>query len=246
MFWNLGCWEMTWKAGRPTWPRADVLVAVDAGGEGFFGVVEVPDFDVFEADDLVELLEDGVGGVGGGDVVTGGEDVAGVDADGDAVIVFDGLAHFGEVFEGAAEAGTLAGGGFEADGDLSVFLLVEDLVEGGGDAGDAALFAGAAVGAGVDDEVGDAEVVAAFHFVGEGGDGFLPEAVVDGGEIDEVGGVGDDVVEVEAVGVGAEEFDGGGVEGFGGPLLLVFGEDLDGLEVELFGGEEGVFHSAGD
>ena len=212
---------------------------------------------------MVHLGEDVAGGGFGGDVVAGGEDVAGVDADADAVVVVDAAAHRGEVVEGAAEAGALAGGGFQADGHLAVFFLVKDEVHGVDDAGDAAGFAGAAVGTGVGDEVGDAELVATAHFFTKGGDAFFPQDGVGGGEVDEVGVVGDDFLEAEAFGVGAEGGDGGFGEGFGGPLLLVFGgewscygfktprlrrlgKDLHSIDLQPFRGKKSVVHAPSD
>ena len=53
-------------------------------------------------------------------------------------------------------------------------------------------------------------------------------------------------VEFQAVAMGSPLLNGHGIERFDGPLLLIFGEDLNGAHAEGFGGKEGVVHAAGD
>jgi hypothetical protein len=82
----------------------------------------------------------------------------------------------------------------------------------------------------------NAQFVAALHFDAERIDRFGPHGVVDGGKVDQVRIVGDDfVLEAKALGMVAEIADSIGGERFGGPLLLVFGEDLDAVEAEALG-----------
>jgi hypothetical protein len=108
------------------------------------------------------------------------------------------------------------------------------------------LFAFAHVGAGVGDEVGDLQDDATGEFLDEELDALLPHDGVGGGEVDQVAVVADGLGELQALAVGLPVIDGGSIEGFALPLLLVLGEDLDGVEVELFGREEGVVEAAGD
>ena len=46
--------------------------------------------------------------------------------------------------------------------------------------------------------------------------------------------------------MGGPIVDGGLLEGFAFPLLLVFGEDLNGVHAEGFGAEQRVVYAAGD
>src|ERR1041384_4003362 len=64
---------------------ADLLVAVDAAAARLHRVVQVKGARLFDAQQLVEAGESLVVAPVAGDVVSGGEDVAGVEADGDAL-----------------------------------------------------------------------------------------------------------------------------------------------------------------
>ena len=134
---------------------ADVLVAVEVAAEFALAVVGVDDVDVLEAEEAVGFGQ-GFSEAGfGGDVVTGGEGVAGVEAEADGEVCEFGreLAHDVEFFELAAELGSAAGGVFEQQCE---FARVEAL-RGFGDTFDDfvdALFDGLAfVVAGVGDQV---------------------------------------------------------------------------------------------
>ena len=177
--------------------------------------------------------------------------MAGVDADGEAVgetgdassSAEDGVTRCSKP---VAEGGALAGGVLKADGDAALGLILQDADHAGNHAVDAGFFAGADVGAGVGDKVGDAQFVASPHFLGKSSDGFFPQLVPGRCQVDEVRPVGDDVGKTQSLGMVTELADNGGVEGIGVPLLLVLGEDLDGVHAVGFGGEEGMVHAAGD
>src|SRR5687768_231607 len=144
---------------------ADVVVAIDAAAEFFFRVVEVPDLDALDADRLFDVLHER-GILAAAEVVAGGEEVGGVEADGEALRLLHHLDDLGEVFELAAEATALAGGDLQAGDDIA-FDLIVNAVEGLRDALEAFLFAFAHVGARVGDEVGDFQDDAAGEFLDE-------------------------------------------------------------------------------
>ena len=83
--------------------------------EPLLRIVDVKGLELFETDDPVEFVESPPVPFFGGDVVAGGEDMAGVEADGKTVgeggAVDDGL----QVLEPVADIGPLAGGGFQED-----------------------------------------------------------------------------------------------------------------------------------
>jgi hypothetical protein len=135
--------------------EADVLVSVGAAVARGFGIVEVPDAELMDVEEGFEFLEGLVEALRGGEVVTGGEEVCGVEADGESLGLFDGVDDFLEVFESPAEGGALSGGDFEAGDGFESWEVVVDLVEGLGDALDAQGFSVAEVSAGVSDEVLD-------------------------------------------------------------------------------------------
>ena len=68
MFGQAGIGAEDAEGGQADAAATDVFVAVDAGVEGFFGVVEVPGFDPREAA-MTGAVGIGVGGVGGEGVV---------------------------------------------------------------------------------------------------------------------------------------------------------------------------------
>ncbi len=82
----------------------DVLVPVDTRAERLLRVVEVEGTDVIEADEALDLSRQPLVAVTGPDVVAGGKDVAGVDADADALAVVEAVEDRSELFDRAAEA----------------------------------------------------------------------------------------------------------------------------------------------
>src|SRR5437870_125454 len=86
---------------------ADVLVPVDVRAKRLLRVVEVERADPGDSDVPLDLFGRALPAAARADVVAGGEDVAGVDADADALPVVDELDDLPELLERAAEAGAL-------------------------------------------------------------------------------------------------------------------------------------------
>jgi hypothetical protein len=224
---------------------ADVVVAVYSAAEFLLGIVEVEDLDAIKADGGFDLLDE-LGVFSAAKVVAGGEEVGGVEADGEAVGVFGEVDDGGEVFEAVAQAGALASGDFQARDHLAFADADVNKIKGGGDAFETGFFSTTDVSTGVRDEIGDAQEGAAGEFFDEEVDALLPEGVVGGGEVDQVAVVADGLGEAEARTVGFPGVDNVGLERLGFPLLLVLGEDLCRVEAETLGVEQSVVHATGD
>src|SRR5207253_1301744 len=98
------------EAGVADLAEADVGVAVDARIERGFAVVEVPGADFFHADVFAGQGDHALVAGARANVVTGGEDVARVDADADALRLLHRGDDLAELFKRAAETGALTGG----------------------------------------------------------------------------------------------------------------------------------------
>ncbi len=237
---------MLWRVAADL-AQADVLVTVQVTGVCAFAVVDVPDFEVLDAALLVELIERGFRRCFGRHVVARDVEVAGVEAERDAVglggALDDGLAQPGEVSEVATDVAARAGGAFEAADGFEALGALEEFLVRIGDAGHALVERPAHERPGVMNEEGDRELLAAFNFDGHEVNGLCKEFVLDAGEVDEIAGVADDAgVPVEAFEFGVPVADHCFIEGFHFPLLLVFSEDLDGVEAQEFGLEERASH----
>src|SRR5262249_18537956 len=141
--------------------------------------------------------------------------------------VADGAQDVAEMLEAVAHAASLAGGGFQQDPHPCLFGEVECFIEGGGDCGDAGRFPFAAVGSRVEDEVADAERVAAEDLISESFDGLAAEIEGRGCQVDQVGRVRDDVRKPRAAGSAAELPGLGFLDRLADPAVVVLGEDLD-------------------
>src|SRR5256885_4362452 len=103
------------EGNRADLALADVLVPVDPGSERFHRIVEVEGVDGFDPQHLVESFESRCQAFRGGDVVAGGEHVAGVQAHRDPVRTPAEVADGTQLLEAASQAGPLASGRFEQD-----------------------------------------------------------------------------------------------------------------------------------
>ena len=99
-------------------PLADGFMAVLEGGERRHAVVQVDGVQAFQAQHGVELFQHGVQAVD--DVVPGGINVAGVQADAQLFFQVHALNDGGQFFKGLAELASLAGHGFQQNGGFLV------------------------------------------------------------------------------------------------------------------------------
>ena len=145
--------------------------------------------DVLDADVLQHVVDGALVRVVVAQLVSGREDVAGVEADADPLFVVHEPDHLPELFERAADATPLAGCGLEQRhhamiGDEGVHLIQRsrDLVDARGGAR-------TEVRAGVEDDGVGAETLGTIQLVGHGGDRLLEKQRVRGGQVDQIGRV---------------------------------------------------------
>ena len=228
-------------------PKADVLVAVEAGAEGGAGIVGVNEVDVGEAEQLVGAAEGGAEAGRAGDIEAGGEEVAGVEAEADGEFgerageIADGP----ELFKAAAELTAGAGGVFEEDGETGGGEAAGGVAEAEGKGGDALLDGLAAVAAGVDNQVLGADGGGALDLGAEAGDGAGADEGIEGGEVDEIVDVDGERAEVVALADFLQQADLAGVGRACAPHARAGGEDLEGVGAELDGLEGRLFEGTG-
>ena len=76
---------------------ADAGVAIDAGAEIGFGVVEVEGEDLVEADEGIDFRDGGLPTLGSADIVSGLEKMGGIETEAEAFGALDAVVDFGEV-----------------------------------------------------------------------------------------------------------------------------------------------------
>ena len=174
---------------------ADVRVSVDLRGEIGFGIVQVERDDLVETDQRIELAHSLVPAFGCAYVVTGGEKVGRVEADGEAFHVANAFKNGGEMLESIAEATSLAGGVFERDPDFGSASDREYFVETANDLLDAFSFASAEMGARVHDNERQAERVSKFDFLHQRLQGLSAIVRISRSEVDQVSRMSENAVE---------------------------------------------------
>src|SRR5205807_5496277 len=174
------------EAQGPDLSLADLLVAVHARAERFHAVVEVESPQPFDAQYFIELLERFVISAVRRNVVSGREDVAGVEADGDAIRTLAALADRAQLLESPTQRIALTGGRLQQH-QAGPAMAREDAVEGIGDGAQPPLRLGAR--ARMHDQVGRSDQIAALQLVEEGSDRLLPQFPCDAAQIDEIAGV---------------------------------------------------------
>src|SRR5256885_1288237 len=174
------------EGNRTDLALADVLVTVDAGSERFHRIVEVEGVDGSDPQHLVECFEGRRQALLRGDVVAGGEYVAGVQAHRDPLRAPAEVANRTQLFEASSQTRPLAGGGFEQD-LASAFVGGEDAVQGLRDVAQALLAIG--IRARMQDQGRKPEQIRAGKLVGECSDGLLAQVAGPRTEVHEVAGV---------------------------------------------------------
>src|SRR3954465_6551273 len=167
----------------PDGALADVRVTVDTRSERLHRIIEVGGADGPHPEYPVELFESGLITAVGRDVVAGGEDVAGVEADGDAIRGAARVAYRPQLLKSAAHAGALASRGLEKD-LAGTPVGGEHLVESGGDVADSLRVV--RVRAGMHDERRNPEQIGPFELVDEGGYRLVAQIAFIATQVDQV------------------------------------------------------------
>jgi hypothetical protein len=204
-------------------------VPVAPAAQAELRVVQVDRPHAREADPALQLVERLLVPCGCRHVVARRVEVARVEADPHALGTANGSQDLLDVLEAVAEVRALAGGHLEERHHVEAGRALEDVVEAAGDGGEPRLLPRPHVGAGMEDEVADAEGVAARH-VGEEGGAAPPQRGGEGAaEVDEIGAVGEHDADAARREGGPEGRGLALAHGPGLPLELAAREDLDRL-----------------
>ena len=151
-----------------------------------------------------------------------------------------------EMLEAIAQVCALAGGRLQVDRHAQARGAAVNFVEGPGDSCQTGFLTLTHVRAGMNDQVGDAKQAAALDLDGHRVDRFLPQRVVGTSQIDEIRGMGDRVDDSRLVQGESKGRDMLGRERRGIPLVVVLGEELNGLEVHGMRGPDRAVASSRD
>ena len=223
---------------------ANMGMSIHAAAEGHFAVVEVKDFEFFQADGAFKIVQHGVGAAGRGDVVSGGQHVARIQAHAKTLRPRNAPENTGNMRKGITQTGTLARRGFHADGYAGAGVVLQDLIVSGNNFFQPDILALANMGARMRHQAGDAQVIAALHLMTERRNGLVAQRRIGGSQIDQVTIVRHDLRKAQARGMLPERGYRLGLQRLGVPLLLFLGEDLHCGAAEFLGFQQGQVHAA--
>ena len=152
------------------------------------------------------------------------------------------------MLEAIAQVGALAGGRLQVDRHVQApFVRRSTSIEGPGNPrDDPLLFALAHVGAGMDDQVGDPQQLAALDLDGHRVDRLLPEGLVGTGQVDQVRRVSHRVDDSRLGEGQSKRRDVLGRERRRVPLIVILREELNRLEPDRLSGRDRTIATAGD
>ena len=225
---------------------SNVLVTINTGAERSFAVVQVERLQPFRADLLVELPHRRPIVLRCSQGISGGEHVAGVETDSQAVRIFDAGEDFGEMLKPPPQVGSLPGRRFEEQLGFCPWDLAMDLVQATDNRACARLFTACRVRAWMHHESLQSQGIGSLQLDHHRVDRLLPERLVRAGEIDQIRIVPD---RVPHSGTGKCRFEC--VDLFGRqllrpPLIVVLGEDLQAFTGRLFASFDRLFKAAGN
>lgn len=116
------------KAGEANTALTDMLMPIYPAAKLFFGVIEVKEVQVGETDFPVKLLHGLLVPLCSADIITGSENVAGIQADTDLIGKPGPASDEAELTETASQPGPLPGGGFHQNHGIR-FCLVDRFVK---------------------------------------------------------------------------------------------------------------------
>jgi hypothetical protein len=200
---------------------------VDARSSRLLRVVDVDRVEVSEADGSLEIIQGLRVTFRRDEIVTGGVHVAGVEAHPQPPPSAGCRENVAQMLEAVTDRRSLAGGRLEQDPDAPGAGASEGFIERRRDASDAGRFAFSAVRARVQDEIADAQTLAAADLIGESRDRLPPQRLEGRSEVDQIRGVGGDVSEGRSSGRAAEVPDFGRGDLLADPTAVVLDEDLE-------------------
>src|SRR5437870_762611 len=167
-------------------PPADVLVAVELRSEVAHGIVQMERADPTHSDGLIDRAEQRIVAVPRSEVVPGGEGVAGVDANPEAIRMRGALHHFGELLEPIADDGAGARRVLEDREDIRGVRVLETPVQTRRDHLDGVGLASPHVGSRVEDDVPDSQELGPVELLHERNAAVRERVVVRSREVDQI------------------------------------------------------------
>ena len=217
-----------------------MVVPIDPRIEIRLRVVQVKRQHLLQADHLPDLGDRGVPALGRADVVAGGEEVRGVQANTEPLRLLDAPENIGEVADAVSKAGALPGGVLERDSHRRFFRGTKDAIERLGDALHAPVVALAKVRAGMQHEERHAERCGNLDLPRERLDRLVAVVAVRPGEVNEIAGVAKHRSYVALGQLGPESFSVFRLWGLAEPLHVAFDENLCALAVNRAGSLDGL------
>src|SRR5205807_34813 len=129
------------KSVETDFPLTNVFMSIHARVARGFGIVHMNGGQALETDHAIELTKRFLDRSFSADVVTGSEDVCGVEADANSLGLSHVLDDVGDLLKRATEARTLSGGGLERDPRFDLLNFPENLVDRSGDFLESGFFA---------------------------------------------------------------------------------------------------------
>ena len=222
-----------------------MLVAIDAAAERPLRVVQVKHLQPIEADQPLELPEGGRVAAGRADVVAGGEQMAGVEADADPAVAVGLRDDRCELLERGPERRALPGGLLEQNHRLAAAPRAQQLEERRGDEREAIGLVARGIASRVQDDAEQAERFGAIDLVAHRLDRHPAQRRQRGGEVDQVAAVRHDGVDAGRRHLRPELADLVGRQRAAAPLARVLGEDLQRLAAVRHGALHGPRQPAG-
>ncbi len=233
------------ETGEGDSPCSDVGVPILARAELADRVVQVHSADKPKSQDPLDIGEEALDSPLAPHVVARREGVTGVEAVAEALGLLCPGPNGRELFEGMSDNGSLTGGELEQDLGRGTGSLDADSVQRRRDGGERGVDAAAQVGARVHDDAVEPQRRRPTELVGEPGTRLLDQRLVGGGEVDEIGRVGDDRRPAVPDMRGTEFFGLLGGERLRSPLTRTLDEDLQRVAAESGAALEGERDPAG-
>ena len=223
-----------------------MLVAVHPAPQVFFRIVDVHDVQAPEADLALESSHGFGIGRARAQIVAGGEHVARVQADAQALRTPHLGQDGGDLLESVADRRPLAGHGLDGDARPAGRQPHVDLVDGPGHPAHPEVVALSHVSARVHHEPFHPQPPAALQLLDDRADRPRVQRVVGRAQIDQVGVVRHDRVDARPRPRRPEALHLGVSQGAGGPLIVALVEDLDGRAADGRAPLDGEIQTAGD
>lgn len=108
---------------------ANMGVTIDSGTKRSFGIVHVQSDKLIDANQRIKLIHRGVPSLRRPNVIARSKEVAGVEADGEALRIFHALKNLREIAQPVSKATALAGGVLQGDPNWRLLCDAKNLIQ---------------------------------------------------------------------------------------------------------------------